>query len=90
MPAGTARGAGRRAICLDGMPWETVESSAIEAVAYDPDRELLDIELTNGRAYRYIDVSPAVYAAFMAAESKGRFYNDAIRDVYLYTRLRRL
>ena len=34
------------------------------------------------------NVPPAIYAAFMAVESKGRFYNDEIRDAYEYARLR--
>ena len=70
------------------MPRETVDSAAIEAVNYDERRQYLDIELTTGRTYRYRDVPPAIYAAFMVAESKGRFYNDEIRDAYEYTRLR--
>ena len=37
--------------------------------------------------YRYLEVPPEAFAAFMQAKSKGRFYNDHIRDVYLYERL---
>jgi hypothetical protein len=69
------------------MPRETVDSSAIAAVQYDGAGQHLDIELTNGRVHRYIDVPREVYEAFMAAESKGRFYNDHIRDAYLYEQL---
>jgi hypothetical protein len=70
------------------MSRETVDSTAISAVQYDEARRFLDIDLTTGRTYRYLDVPPTMYEAFMAAESKGRFYNDHIRDVYLYERLR--
>jgi KTSC domain len=70
------------------MPRKTMESSAIAAVEYDRASQQLDIELTNGRVYRYADVPREVYEAFMAAESKGRFYNDHIRDEYLCERLR--
>jgi hypothetical protein len=70
------------------MPRETVMSSAIEAVEYEPVGQQLEIELTNGHVYRYLDVPRSTYEAFMAAESKGRFYNDHIRDVFLYDRLR--
>lgn len=68
------------------MPRETVDSSAIAVVEYGAGQRL-DIELTNGRVYRYFDVPRDVYEAFMAAESKGRFYNDHIRDAYLCERL---
>ncbi len=67
---------------------EVVHSSAIAAVQYHAAQQQLDIELTNGRAYRYLDVPPEVYQAFMAADSKGGFYNDEIRDAYEYMRLR--
>jgi KTSC domain len=69
------------------MPRETIDSSAIVAVEYGAG-QWLDIELTNGRIYRYFDVPRDVYEALMAAESKGRFYNDRIRDEYLCERLR--
>lgn len=69
------------------MAREIVDSSAIAAVQYHERQRRLDIELTNGRTYRYLDVPPDVYEGFMAAESKGRYYNDHIRDVYLCERL---
>lgn len=70
------------------MPRETIDSSAIAAVQYDEAGRNLDIDLTTGRLYRYVDVPPEVYEAFMAAKSKGRYYNDHIRDEFLCTRLR--
>lgn len=79
---------------MDGLPLlssamarEMVDSSVIAAVEYYEAGQQLDIELTNGSIYRYLDVPPAVFEAFMAADSKGRYYNDRIRDVYLYERL---
>jgi len=66
-----------------------VISDAIRAVEYDGARQHLNVELTTGRVYRYLDVPAEAFAAFMQAKSKGRFYNDHIRDVYLYERLRR-
>jgi hypothetical protein len=71
------------------MQIEVVGSSVVEAVQYDEARQHLDIELTTGRTYRYLDVPPEVYQAFITAASKGRYYNDHIRDVYLYERLSR-
>ena len=71
------------------MPRVLILSKAIIAVEYDDARQHLDIELTTGRTYRYLDVPPETYAAFLAAKSKGRYYNDHIRDVYLYERVKR-
>lgn len=65
----------------------TMFSSAIRTVEYDEARQHLVITLANGRTYRYLDVPPEVYQQFLAAESKGRFYNDHVRDAYIYERL---
>ena len=65
----------------------TMFSSAIRTVEYDEVRQHLVITLANKRTYRYLDVPPEVYQQFLAADSKGRYYNDHIRDVYVYERL---
>jgi hypothetical protein len=64
-------------------------SSVVEVVQYDEARQHLDIKLTNGCAYRHLDVPPEIFRAFMNAASKGGYYNDHIRDVYIYERLGR-
>lgn len=64
-----------------------VESSLIASVAYDARRMILDIWFTTGRRYRYFEVEPEVVEALMNAPSKGRFFNDEIRDAYIYRRL---
>jgi KTSC domain-containing protein len=69
------------------MPHVTMFSSAIRTVEYDEARQHLVITLANERTYRYLDVPPEIYRAFLAAGSKGRYYNDHIRDVYIYERL---
>jgi hypothetical protein len=69
------------------MPHVTMFSSAIRTVEYDEVRQHLVITLANKRTYRYLDVPPEIYRAFLAAASKGRYYNDHIRDVYIYERL---
>ena len=71
------------------MPKEPVSSAAIETITYDEWSRHLDIALTTGRVYRYFDVPPEVYKAPMDADSKGRFYNESIRDAYRYERLGR-
>jgi hypothetical protein len=65
------------------MPRETADSAVIAAVRYDAASQRRDIGQTTGRVYRYLDVPPEVCAALMTAESKGRYDNDHIRDVYL-------
>jgi len=57
-------------------------STVIRRFDYLADRRALDVEFVSGRRYRYDDVPEEVAAAFRAAFSKGRFFNDQIRDRY--------
>lgn len=63
-----------------------VESSLIQAVGYDPERRLLEVAFTSGLVYWYAEVPVDVYAALMAAESKGEYFQQHIRDVFAYSR----
>ena len=59
-----------------------VESTALAAVGYSKRLRALEIEFRNGAIYRYLDVSPHVHTALMAAPSKARFYHENIRGKY--------
>ena len=59
-----------------------VESTALAAVGYSKRLRALEIEFRNGAIYRYLDVSPGVHTALMAAPSKARFYHENIRGKY--------
>ncbi len=54
----------------------TLDSSAIEAVAYDETKRTLDVEFRAGHSYRYIHVPRVVYHAMLNAESAGAFWNS--------------
>ena len=67
------------------MDRQPVESSLIRSVGYDLTNSILEIELTGeGRVYEYFDVPLSVYSELMAAESKGEYFNNYIRDLYSY------
>lgn len=70
------------------MERQPVESSSIAAVGYDGALRTLEVEFVNGGVYAYDGVPKAVYAAFLAADSHGRFFNAEIRDGYPFHRLR--
>lgn len=57
-----------------------VRSSAIRAVGFDG--YTLRVVFHNGRLYDHPGVPFSVYAALMAAMSKGGFYNRNIRGRY--------
>jgi hypothetical protein len=62
-------------------------SSLIEDYVYDAEKAVLTITLTSGRIYAYEDVPPQVYEAFRFASSKGRYYNEYVRDRFRPTEL---
>jgi len=61
---------------------EPVVSSSIAAIGYAEDTEMLEVEFATGRVYRYFGVSDGVHEKFLAAPSKGSFFNEHIRDDY--------
>jgi hypothetical protein len=65
-----------------------VTSSSIAAVGYDSARHLLEVEFVNGSIYEYQGVAAAEHQALMAADSKGRHFNQHIRDRHLHTLVR--
>ena len=57
-------------------------SSLIRGAWYLPERRQLDLLFTSGRRYRYSNVPLAIARSFVAAPSKGRFYNQQIRNCF--------
>ncbi|TIT51680.1 MAG: KTSC domain-containing protein, partial [Mesorhizobium sp.] len=50
-------------------------STVIRSTQYDPATRTLSVWFVpHGNRYDYEEVSPATYAAFMRASSKGRFF----------------
>ena len=70
------------------MTREPVASSVIAAIGYDPKYRRLEVELKTGTRYLYREVPAHIHQAFMAALSKGSFYNQWIRDDYPFVRVR--
>lgn len=65
----------------------SVESSVIAAVVYVATDAVLDVEFTSGAYYRYVGVPVQVVHDFLAAASKGVFFNRSIRPCYPCTKL---
>lgn len=69
------------------MTREPVVSSSIVVVAYCSEREVLEVEFVGGRVYEYLGVPGSVYRGLVAADSKGRFVNLAIKGHYAFRRV---
>lgn len=59
-----------------------VSSSAIRAVGYDAVTRRMKIAFTEGHSYDFCGVPEYVFKGLLHAGSKGRYYNDQIRNRY--------
>lgn len=64
-----------------------LRSSSLLAVAYQPEQEWLRVEFVRGEAYGYSGVPEVVYHDLLLAESKGRYFNQWIRDRFPYEKV---
>jgi len=59
-----------------------VISSAIAAVGYDANSMQMQIRFVQGHSYTFCRVPQSVFDGLLAASSKGRYYDQHIRDRY--------
>jgi hypothetical protein len=65
-------------------------STAIRFISYDAQqRELFVTFVPTGKTYSYSDVPEEIYREFLAAGSRGQFFNFNIRDRYPYREIKR-
>jgi hypothetical protein len=50
-------------------------------VQYDPEVNAMFVEFHNGSRYKYENVDPTVFTAFMDSPSKGNYLHKVIRQV---------
>ena len=62
----------------------TVESTTLLTVSYDEALALLQLEFCSRAVYQYFNVPSAVHQSLLAAASKGRYFNQAIRGRFPY------
>lgn len=65
-----------------------VSSTNIRSIGYDEGSQTLEVEFTSGGIYDYAGVPKNVYQRFMAAPSKGRFFDSVVKDKYRTVKLR--
>lgn len=67
----------------------SVESDAIETIGYHRKTRTLEVAFRTGDVYRYASVPRETFLAFLAAESKGRYFQKRIRGRYPFWRVPR-
>lgn len=70
----------------DGSTAIPIDSSLIRSVTYATDATLT-VRFRNGAVYRYFTVPRRILDAFLAATSKGAYFNRHIRDGFPYQRV---
>ncbi|MBT2326070.1 KTSC domain-containing protein [Variovorax paradoxus] len=65
------------------IPLQPVESNQVAAIGYDAATKTLAVTFTRGLGsiYQYPDVQPEVHAAFVGAESIGKFFGEHIKSL---------
>jgi hypothetical protein len=66
---------------------QVVESSSLRSIGYDRGSHTLEVEFHNGGVYRYADVPDSVWFEFRHADSKGRFFQERVRDHFAAQRV---
>jgi len=66
----------------------TLESRTVASAGYDDPSATMEVEFVEGRVYRYFVVPRSVFDALLTADSVGRFFQEHIRDVYPFERIR--
>ena len=64
-----------------------VISSLIEAIGYDPIRQVLYVKFPNGSLYCYFEVGPNNYKGLVTAPSIGAHFTKNFKYAYKYERL---
>ena len=68
--------------------WVFVQSSNINALAYDEEENSLYVNFHSGGVYEYLNVPYYVYRDFLGASSKGKFFFWRIKDKFQWVRHR--
>ncbi len=72
---------------IDKMERETVNSSTVLSIGYEPTSETLEVEFKNGGIYQYYNVPEPIYQSLMTSDSKGKFLHVYIKPAYSCSRV---
>jgi hypothetical protein len=64
-----------------------LKSTSLNAATYQEHSGFLDLELRSGAIYRYLGVPATTYEELLRAESKGRYFNQHIRNRFAFAKI---
>lgn len=68
------------------MDRQTVKSSNLESIGYNPETQELEIKFHKTGIYVYKNVSESLYNQLMKSQSKGHFFATYIRNIHAVKR----
>jgi hypothetical protein len=69
------------------MQRDSVTSTMINSVGYDPDTKVLEIEFNNGEVYTYHNIEQGEYDSLMNASSIGKYFSANIKGRHSTSKL---
>lgn len=72
---------------VNAMERQSVSSSNVSSVGYDPASSTLEVEFLDGSVYQYFDVPQQIADGLVGAASVGSFLNQNIKGTYRYVKL---
>ena len=72
---------------METMERQAVRSRDIALIGYDSLNQILEITFRIGGVYHYAGVSEEIYKDFLAADSKGNFFEQKIKHNFSYRRV---
>jgi hypothetical protein len=64
---------------LEKISWTKVESSNVEAIAFDDKTQTICVKFLNGGLYTYIGADQEIYMNFLHAPSFGKYLNNVVK-----------
>jgi len=64
-----------------------LQSTSLNAAIWQGQNAFLELEFQSGAIYRYLGVPEEVYQELLCAESRGRYFNQRIRNRFSYVKI---
>ena len=64
-----------------------LNSTTLKTAAYHNQPEVLELEFCSGAVYHYLGVCESIFKQLLEAESKGRYFNQYIRNRFAFRKI---
>ena len=62
--------------------FEKVNSSYIDAIAYNEEKQELRVQFSSGVTWKYFEVPPAIHISLLLAGSTGKYFAKEVKGVF--------